>query len=145
MIILNKRMLRILRGQPKIYRLSSGLTKLLEEGFVCKQQHFFFKGYYIKNPHITPDLFEDNTAYECFINSVHIEDFCQRNRVQNALLLISRMQKALTEMGCRYEIILTVRRRECILTFHSSHKGEVDWVDISKIEEVDCGIAIFRP
>ena len=44
----------------------------LKEGITVNEQCVFFKRFYVNNPHITLDLFDDMTAYECFLNNVHI-------------------------------------------------------------------------
>lgn len=144
MIILNRRMMRILKREQGSPRLARKLADLLAEGIMEKDQCFFLRRFYASNPHITPSLFEDKTAYECFLNGIHIEDFCRRDIVSNALLFVSRIEKALQKAGCRYEIILSVKQQSCVFTFHSFHESEVDWIDLSKIEDMDCGIAVFR-
>lgn len=45
---------------------------------------------------------------------------------------------------CGYEIILTIQRESCVLTFHSLHESEADWMDLNKIDDYKCGIALFR-
>ena len=144
MIILNKKMMPILKGQPISNRLSKGLEILLKEGIVAKSQCLFFRRFYVSNPHITVDLFDDMTAYECFINNIHIEDFCLKNVVSNALAFVNRLENILKKMKVGYEIILTIQEESCTLTFHSLHKSEVSWIDFNRIEDYRCGIAIFR-
>lgn len=144
MIILNKKMMPILKGQPISNRLSKGLEILLKEGIVAKSQCLFFRRFYVSNPHITVDLFDDMTAYECFLNNVHIEDFCRKDIVSNAFIFADRLENILKEMKCGYEIILTIQRESCVLTFHSLHESEADWMDLCKINDYKCGIALFR-
>lgn len=84
------------------------------------------------------------TAYECFINNIHIEDFCLKNVVSNALVFVNRLEKILKKMKVGYEIILTMQKDSCTLTFHSLHKSEVNWIDFDRIEDYSSGIAIFR-
>ncbi|MFR5270482.1 MAG: hypothetical protein ACLTGI_07620, partial [Hoylesella buccalis] len=62
-------------------RLSKGLRRSIKEGITVNGQCIFFKRFYVNNPHITLDLFDDMTAYECFLNNVHIEDFCRKDIV----------------------------------------------------------------
>ncbi len=134
----------ILKGQPISNRLSKGLEILLKEGIVAKSQCLFFRRFYVSNPHITVDLFDDMTAYECFLNNVHIEDFCRKDIVSNAFIFADRLENILKEMKCGYEIILTIQRESCVLTFHSLHESEADWMDLCKINDYKCGIALFR-
>lgn len=47
-------------------------------------------------------------------------------------------------MKCEYEIILTIQRESCVLTFHSLHESEADWMNLCKIDDYKCGIALFR-
>ena len=94
--------------------------------------------------HITLDMFDDMTAYECFLNNVHIEDFCRKDIVSNAFIFADRLENILKEIKCGYEIILTIDRDSCVLTFHSLHEFEADWMDLCKIDDYKCGIALFR-
>ena len=63
-------MMPILKGQPISNRLSKGLEILLKEGIVAKSQCLFFRRFYVSNPHITVDLFDDMTAYECLLSII---------------------------------------------------------------------------
>ena len=144
MIVFNKKMMIFLKRQPISNRLSKGLANLLKEGITVNGQCFFFKRFYVNNPHITLDLFDDMTAYECFLNNVHIEDFCHKDIVSNAFIFADRLENILKEMKCGYEIILTIQRESCVLTFHSLHESEADWMDLCKIDDYKCGIVLFR-
>ncbi len=84
---------------------------------------------------IGQDLFDDMTAYECFLNNVHIEDFCRKDIVSNAFIFADRLENILKEMKCGYEIILTIQRESCVLTFHSLHESETDWINLCKIDD----------
>lgn len=98
MIVFNKKMMFFLKRQPISNRLSKGLTDLLKEGITVNGQCIFFKRFYVNNPHITLDLFDDMTAYECFLNNVHIEDFCRKDIVSNAFIFADRLENILKEM-----------------------------------------------
>ena len=86
MIVFNKKMMLFLKRQLIPNRLSKGLADYFKEGITVNRQLFFFKRFYVNNPHITLDLFDDMTAYECFLNNVHIEDFCRKDIVSNAFI-----------------------------------------------------------
>ena len=67
------------------------LANLLKEGITVNEQYVFFKRFYVNNPHITLDLFDDMTAYECFLNNVYIEDFCRKDILSNAFIFADRL------------------------------------------------------
>lgn len=69
MIVFNKKMMFLLKRQPISNKLSKGLANLLKEGITVNGQCIFFKRFFVNNPHITLDLFDDMTAYECFLNN----------------------------------------------------------------------------
>ena len=137
-------MMPFLKRPSTSNRLSKGLADLLKEGITVNGQCIFFKRFYVNNPHITLDLFDDMTAYECFLNNIHIEDFCRKDIVSNAFIFADRLENILKEMKCGYEIILTIQEESCTLTFHSLHKSEVSWIDFNRIEDYRCGVAVFR-
>lgn len=144
MIVFNKKMMFLLKRQPISNKLSKRLANLLKEGITVNGRCIFFKRFYVNNPHITLDLFDDMTAYECFLNNVHIEDFCRKDILSNAFIFADRLGNILKEIKCGYEIILTIDRESCVLTFHSLHESEADWMDLCKIDDYKCGIALFR-
>lgn len=144
MIVFNKKMMFLLKRQPISNRLSKGLANLLKEGITVNGQCIFFKRFFVNNPHITLDMFDDMTAYECFLNNVHIEDFCRKNILSNAFIFANRLENILKEIKYGYEIILTIDRESCVLTFHSLHEPEAEWIDLCKIDDYKCGIALFR-
>ena len=63
MIVFNKKMMPFLKRQLISNRLSKGLVDLLKEGITVNGQCFFFKRFYVNNPHITLDLFDDMRLY----------------------------------------------------------------------------------
>ena len=84
------------------------------------------------------------TAYECFSIMSTLRIFVVKISYQMLFIFADRLGNILKEMKCEYEIILTIDRESCVLTFHSLHESEADWMDLCKIDDYKCGIALFR-
>lgn len=76
MVNTNKAMDQLLgHFQNRIIEQPNQLQDLFKEGFLHEDNCAFFAHLKKQNPHLKLDQFDDHTAYECTINSLHISDY----------------------------------------------------------------------
>lgn len=87
MIVMNNKMLVKINKQTINYpRLNKKLSKILDEGVIWVNNCYILQYFYKVNQHYSLENFEDYTAYECFMNGFHVEDYCVGNTIQYALV-----------------------------------------------------------
>lgn len=134
MIVMNKKMLSLLQNYTfEKCRLSTRLDKICKEGFVEIDNCVLLRSLYESNDSYDYKMFEDLTAFECFINGIHIEDFCSKQIVENAFKFSSRIFE---EMNKKCFIILSFPSdKECSFSFHTKHLNEPDWLDYDTLDK----------
>src|SRR5690606_37457150 len=70
----------------KDQKLDGSLKHLISEGFIINNQSFLLKKLLIQQSHIKLSDFVDKSGYECFINSLHIEDYVNDNFIIQAFI-----------------------------------------------------------
>ncbi len=112
-------------------QLPKGLNEMLEGGVVLHDGCYVLKKSFEANPHIHLDQFEDRTAYEHFLNHMHIEDnggIC----LPVAFAYLQRVSDVLRREFPNEQfvgIISSTRKgRDCVVGFHARHEGEQGWL-----------------
>lgn len=103
------------------------LSAIADAGFVSTGGAHLLRKLAEPNPHIRPEDFTDLTGYECFVNSVHVEDFTEDDVGQQTFLLIERVFKdwqATGEHQILNALISSSAPGEVVLKFHLLRPGE---------------------
>lgn len=74
--------------------------------------------------------FEDRTGYECFINSIHIDDYAESNWLGNALQLSQRLLECWfgSQNSESLQVILSCGEFGAMVKAHVIRAGEI-WLD----------------
>lgn len=144
MILMNNKMLDLIKKQAiGNLRLNKKLSKILDAGIECTEGCHFLQYFYQVNQQYSLNNFEDHTAYECFINGFHIEDYCTNDIVQHAFIFAKKLAIMLNGK-CKFKIIISTNNRKCChVTFHSFHKDEIEWVAVEHLDSYSECLAIF--
>lgn len=144
MIVMNNKMLVKLNKQTINYpRLNKKLSKILDEGVIWVNNCYILQYFYKVNQHYSLENFEDYTAYECFMNGFHVEDYCVGNTIQYAFSFTNKLARIL-QGKCKFKIILSVNNQNyCHITFHSLHNEETEWVVMEQLDSYSESIAVF--
>ncbi|MBN3855056.1 hypothetical protein G3N59_16865 [Paraburkholderia sp. Ac-20340] len=74
-------------GNPLIAPLKS----IADAGFVKKQECYLLRSFAEKLTNAKRADFQDCTGYECFVNSLHVEDYEKQEPVAQAILLVNKL------------------------------------------------------
>ena len=117
--------------------LPETLSNLAVRGFIEHDECFFLASTIEKKTNISSSDFPDKTGYECFINSIHIDDHIQSDYLINACLLAETILKKLSmlEKNQLLRIIISSNEFGATLKVHLLRTGE-SWL-ASNLEEYD--------
>ena len=71
--------------------LDQELCSIADRGFVLAGDACRLEAFSSKNSHVKTSDFPDLTGYECFLNSVHVDDYVRENVVEQGFLFIERV------------------------------------------------------
>jgi hypothetical protein len=75
MMRINIAMRRLLKGVNFNGPLNHSLMKIVDQGFEARDECYVLRALASKAPNATRTHFHDRTGYECFVNSLHVEDY----------------------------------------------------------------------
>ncbi|AIJ09116.1 MULTISPECIES: hypothetical protein [Edwardsiella] len=112
------------------------LNEIVEQGFVELHGCFFSKKLFSYCNSVTPDVFEDEIAFECFVNSIHIEDYVNEKYLQYSIVFCNAIIKKWNEnYGNCLSVIVSLDDETLLPTikFHLKRKG-VSWLDEDNLD-----------
>ena len=106
--------------------LSPALLALLQPGFVEVDGCFFLKTLALAETNVSTQNFPDKTGYECFINSIHIDDYVQGDFLDYSILFAEKAFEIWRSSGCPGEILAIVTCDEfgASVKIHQKRSGE---------------------
>ena len=126
-------------------KLDSSLKKLLSTGFIISNNCFFLKCLFENQKHIKESDFIDKVGYECFINSIHIDDYVQNNLFEQSILFAEKLINLWNAQnsGKNLKIILVETYFGFNLKFHIERENE-EWIDENELNNFKEGIIIIN-
>lgn len=116
--------------------LPYGLNEIIEQDFVELHGCFLSKKLLSYCNSVTPDVFEDEIAFECFVNSIHIEDYVSDKYLQYSIIFCNSIIKKWNENHVdRLNVIISLDDETLLPTikFHLKRKG-VSWLDEDNLD-----------
>lgn len=107
------------------------LNEVVEHGFVELFGCFLSKKLIGYCGPIKPDIFEDEIALECFVNSIHVEDYVSEKYFQYSIVFCNSIIKKWNENHTGYLNVIISLDDETLLPtikFHLKRKG-TSWLD----------------
>lgn len=138
MVVMNERMRKELVGiSLEGKNLPSGLSELLELGFFEMNGCVFIQSLKDKCLSVSQASFPDKTGLECFVNSVHIDDYVEFDFISYALLFIEKCFELwrVSAGGGKLAVIMSGDEFGVVVKFHILREGE-SWL-CANIEEYD--------
>ncbi|HEJ7920325.1 hypothetical protein [Serratia marcescens] len=123
-------------GDIEKLNLPYELNEIVEQGFVELHGCFFSKKLLAYCNSVTPDAFEDEIAFECFVNSIHIEDYVSEKYFQYSIVFCNSIIKKWNEnyVDC-LNVIISLDDETLLPTvkYHLKRKG-VSWLDEDNLD-----------
>lgn len=120
------------------------LHRIAQSGFEYVDGCYFIKLLSKISTNVALSDFPDKTGYECFINSVHIDDYVDNSYLEQGLLFVNEVFKSWKETKIDNNLVAILSLGEFGLNvkFHVERKGE-EWIS-DPIGEYKEGIMIVR-
>lgn len=144
--VLNFKMLTLLSGKiVSSLKLNPALRKLLSEGFILHEGCYFLKSLYKQQSHINGADFKDRTGYECFVNSIHFDDYVDTDVFEQALLFSNDLIKTwdVENNSLSLRLILSETDFGFNLKFCLYRENE-DWIDENDVDKFEEALIIFN-
>jgi hypothetical protein len=121
----NKAMRNLLSGLSLDRSLVSSLEAIADGGFV-NQDGCYVLRVFLKTTNVTKSAFGDCTGYECFVNSLHIEDYEAEQPLAQAILLVKQVFRvwSSTNPNVRLTGIVSADEFSVVAKFHVRRIGE---------------------
>ncbi|AOB31662.1 hypothetical protein AKI39_14640 [Bordetella sp. H567] len=87
----NAPMKELLGAVAVLPQIHPALTAIIDEGFDVRAGCYFLAALLRKATNVSRSSFIDCTGYECFVNSIHIEDYDDQAPLAQAVQFISRV------------------------------------------------------
>ncbi|WP_143219491.1 hypothetical protein [Achromobacter xylosoxidans] len=105
------------------------LFDMLRSGFSIENECVFLASLATKRRNVSGDNFPDKTGWECFVNSIHIDDYCTSAYVLNSIIFLDDLFKKWRERKEGVlQAIVSSDEFGAIVKFHLLRDGE-SWVD----------------
>lgn len=139
MLIMNKKMSVELDNINRDCKtLPSELSELISQGFCIREGCTLLAALAKGSTNVSAGDFPDKTGYECFINSVHVDDYVQSNYLDYACLFAEALLNAWRKSSTSDTAIVIVSSDEfgAVVKLHVTRSGEA-WVsnDLERYEE----------
>lgn len=144
--ILNLKMLLLLiKKAASNYKLNSALLELLSEGFIIQKGRYFLKFLHEHQSHINESDFTDDTGYECFINSIHFDDYVDNDVFEQALLFSENLIKVWNAQNNGLVLMLVLSETDFgfNLKFHL-YREEENWINENDIDKFEEALIVFN-
>lgn len=119
-------------------QLARELRAISSSGFVSKGECFFLKDCVELDTNATSQDFPDNTGYECFINSVNVDDYVENNYLEQGILFAREVFNSFRQLDVNKTLncIMSMDEFGLKVKFHTIRAGE-SWLsdDLEGFEE----------
>lgn len=146
MMIFNNKMFSLFGNTKlKTKTLNAKLLHLMKDGFINKNGCYFLDTLYKKNKHITQEDFIDKTGYECFINSFHVDDYVNKNYVEQGYLFLKNLFEMWNLNNDALILIGLLSQTEfgANIKFYIKRKNE-EWLKLQDVDEFEEPLLIMN-
>ena len=106
------------------------LSEIAKSGFEFRNGCHFLKLLQPTNTNVNENSFPDRTGYECFANSIHIDDYATTNYLAHGILFVREVFETWNAQGHECELVAVFSLDECGLKIrlHTKRLDE-QWID----------------
>jgi hypothetical protein len=133
---INQAMKNALSGARLNVPLNSLLKGIADSGFSLGDECYFLRGI-LGKANVARESFIDCTGYECFVNSLHVEDYDSTSPLVQAVLLVKEVFAVWNAMQrtLRLTAVVSADEFSVVTKFHLRRPGE-QWLG-DKIDNYD--------
>lgn len=144
MVVLNNKMFLLLRAVDWEHRdLQYDLLGIVSGGFVLHEECFFLKRLIQSQMHVRKSDFFDDVACECFVNSIHVDDYVEGDYLVQAVLFMDEVFERWIKYNSEKTLVCIISQTEfgASIKFHVKRKGQ-KWIEENDVEKFEEAIVI---
>ncbi|MEN8513231.1 hypothetical protein [Burkholderia sp. RS02] len=125
MMKINRPMREALNGVRLDLPLSESLQSIADSGFELRDECYFLRAL-LGSTNASRKSFPDCIGYECFINSLHVEDYDSASPLTQAVLLVKEVFRVWNAMQLPSQLTAVVSASDSrvVVRFHVRRAGE---------------------
>lgn len=126
-------------------KLEPSLLEIFSDGFLVMNDCYFLKELFQQQTHANASDFVDKTGYECFINSLHIDDYVKNDFFIQAMFLTERVILEWNKLNNHLllEVILSETDFGVNVKFHVLRQNEI-WINENELNKFSEAVMICR-
>lgn len=127
MVAMNRIMKKNLKNiQYADANILKDILSVLHEDFLEHDGCILISSSLFEKSHASVDDFQDKTGYECFVNSIHIDDYAHEDYLINSLLLVRHCFEKWNQKKRSQEIaaIISLDEFGAVVKFHTLRHNE---------------------
>ncbi|PPS23892.1 hypothetical protein BVY11_28730 [Pseudomonas amygdali pv. morsprunorum] len=107
-------------------KIAPALLEILTSGFIEVEGCYFLKALYEYCPNVALVEFPDSTGFECFVNSIHVDDYVESDWLVQALLFADESVRFWYALSKEIKLTVIISSDEfgAVVKLHSSRPGE---------------------
>ena len=144
MLLMNSKMSEMYKNAAfDSVELHKGLLEFAENGFFVKNNFYFLNKCFDIATNATLDNFPDSTGYECFINSINVDDYVEDEFLEHGVCLVRKVFSKWRSLRFEKELraILSMDEFGLKIKFHVFRNGE-SWLD-SELEDYEEAVMLI--
>lgn len=140
MKVLNEKMFILITSlQHKESHLNKHLVSIIEGGFIELNGYYFISSLMKNSQNVIESDFSDKAGFECFVNSIHIDDYVDTDFLQQGLLFLEKVFEVWNDKNKSLPLIGVISKTEfgANVKFYLQRPNEVyiNITDIDKFED----------
>lgn len=123
---INREMERLLIGLQVNCRLNPELEGIAERGFRIVGDCYLIGALFDRDRNVDRSNFQDATGFECFVNSLHIEDYDEKSPLSQAIQFIHSIFGVWSKLPSNLVLVAVVSADELsvVVKFHARREGK---------------------
>ncbi|ETS33618.1 hypothetical protein PTE_00793 [Photorhabdus khanii NC19] len=131
-----KQKMKELKGNHLV--LTDELQSIISSGFIEKEHCFFSKKLMNYSSSASKKHFQDCVGFECFVNSLHIDDYVDKNHLEYSILFCNSLLISWEYLNPndKLNVIISLDEFGALIKFHLDRNGEM-WLseDLESYDE----------
>jgi hypothetical protein len=140
MKVLNEKMFNLIYKIPhREHHLDKHLESIIEAGFKELNGYYFISSLVKNSQSVIASDFPDKAGFECFVNSIHIDDYVDTDFLQQGLLFVEKVFEVWNDKNKSLPLVGVISKTEfgANVKFYFQRPNEVyiNITDIDKFED----------
>jgi hypothetical protein len=117
--------------------LDENLLEIIRDGFIERENCFFIKKLFEMQNHLKPTDFPDALGYECFVNSLHLDDYIKSDFIDQGLILTKEVFNKWNEKNINLVLKAVLSQTDFGANLRFYTYRNADWINENEINNFE--------